>query len=217
MSAPRPPNDGVRNLLRRRVGQRFHADAYAHWAAGEVFVAIARRCGVSERQVRRWALAEGWKARLEATQHRAARLVVNKDAERLAKIALRHRKTARALQRYAQGLLSCGAVVLDPRTSRPYVLTKDDGTASGFVFRPLLPAELNQAAQAFVKAAELEYGRAGGKQAGQQDDRMPNLVARLERIEAERRMTIVDSGSTAAPLPDDDGPPADADPRLMDE
>jgi hypothetical protein len=46
---------------------------------------------------------------------------------------------------------------------------------------------LNQAAQAFTKAAELEYGRAGGKQAAQQDDWMPDLAMLLEKMEAERR------------------------------
>src|SRR5262249_45264248 len=53
LSASCPPNEGVRNGLRRRVGERFHADAYALWASGDVFKEVARKCGVSERQVSR--------------------------------------------------------------------------------------------------------------------------------------------------------------------
>jgi len=84
-SAARPPNNGLRGALRRHLGERFHADAYARWAAGEVFEEVARTCGVSGRQVHRRAVAERWKERLEATQRKAAMLAVDQDAERLAR------------------------------------------------------------------------------------------------------------------------------------
>ncbi len=48
-------------------------------------------------------------------------LAVNKDAERLARMTLRHRKGAQAIQRYVRGLLSGGTMMIDPRTNRPYV------------------------------------------------------------------------------------------------
>jgi len=208
VSASRPQNGGKK--LRRHLGERFHADAYGRWAAGETFVEAGRELGVSERQVRRWAVAERWKARLEATQRKAETLAVNKDAERLARMAIRHRRGARALQQYAEGLLSCGAVVLDPRTNRPYVVTRADGTAGGFVFRPLLPAELNQATQAFFKAAELEYGRAGGKAApAETEHRFPDLTKLLNEVWAERQAKKVGEGSTTPP------PWPKADPRLL--
>jgi hypothetical protein len=146
-------NNGLRGALRRHLGERFHADAYARWAAGEVFEEVARTCGVSARQVHRRAVAERWKERLEATQRKAAMLAVDQDAERLTRMALRHRKGARSIQRYAQGLLSGGTVVLDSQTNKPYILTAKDDTPVGFEFRPLLPAELAQAAQAFAKMA----------------------------------------------------------------
>lgn len=156
---------------------------------------------MSERQARRWAVAERWKERLEATQRKAARLAVDKDADRLARIALRHRKGARAIQQYALGFLSGGTMVIDPRTSRPYLNMKADGAAGGFECRPLLPAELNQATQAFVKAAELEYGRAGGKTGSNEvDRRFPDLVELLTKVNAERaaaaKLKSAGSGST---------------------
>src|SRR5262249_44083718 len=83
MSASCPANEGAGNSLRRRVGERFHGEAYALWASGDVFEEVARKCGKSERQVRRWALAERWKERLQATQRKALAKLEEKHADRL--------------------------------------------------------------------------------------------------------------------------------------
>jgi hypothetical protein len=53
---------------------------------------------------------------------------------------------------------------------------------AGLSYRPLLPSELNQAALAFTKAADLEWGRAGGKASGQEvKHHFPDLVALIAR------------------------------------
>lgn len=61
------------------------------------------------------------------------------------------------------------------------------------------------------KAAELEYGRAGGKLGGSEvDHRFPDLVALLGKVTEERnaRLKRVGSGSTERDVP------PDADPRM---
>ncbi len=138
---------------------------------------------MSERQVRRWALAERWKGRLEAAQRKATALIVDRTANRLARMALRHRKVARAVQRRAQALIEIGVEVIGRETGKP---RSGRGTNSTVVFttRPLLPGELNQAAQAFLKAADLEYGLAGGKigaAASETARPFPDLTSTMER------------------------------------
>jgi hypothetical protein len=147
---------------------------------------------VSERQVRRWAVAEGWKERLQTTQRKALAKLEEKHADRLARLALRHQRGARKLRRYALGLLKTGAVEVDPTSGQAHKLMKRDPAtgemkAAGLSYRPLLPHEVNQAALAYNKAAELEYGRAGGKTAGAKiDQRFPDLIALITKINAER-------------------------------
>src|SRR5262245_16691269 len=126
MSASCPPNEGMRNSLRRHAGERFHADAYAFWASGDVFEEVARKCGVSERQVRRWAVAEGWKERLRTTQGKALAKLEEKHADWLVRLALIHQRGARKLRCYSMGLLKTGAVVVDPTSGQTQKLMKRD-------------------------------------------------------------------------------------------
>jgi hypothetical protein len=128
MSTSCPPNEGdARKGLRRHVGERFHADAYGFWAAGDVFEEVARKWGgVSERQVRRWAEAERWKERLQATQRKALAKLEEKDANRLVRLAQIHQRGARKLRRYALGLLKTGALEVDPTSGQAQKLMKRD-------------------------------------------------------------------------------------------
>jgi len=100
------------------------------------------------------------------------------------------------------GLLKTGALAVDPTSGHAHKLMKPDPATgemkpAGLSYRPLLPSELNQATLAYNKAAELEYGRAGGKTAGAKiDERFPDLIALIAKVNAERAsMQKLKSGS----------------------
>ena len=163
----------------------------------------------SQQRWRRWAVAEGWTERLIAAQRKAAMLAVDKDAERLARMALRHRKGARAIQQVRPGPPDPRDGGDQPQTNRPYVITRADGTPGGFKFRPMLPSELNHAPLAFAKAADLEWGRAGGKATNSKtEEPSPDLVVLLNQVWTERERRRAEG----LPIPP---PPADGDPRLL--
>jgi len=66
---------------------------------------------------------------------------------------------------------------------------------------------VNQAAQAFAKSADPEYGRAGGKLAATETEhRFPDLVALLEKIAEERRLRAAEGGPAQREVPPDSDP-----------
>jgi len=190
----------------------FHATAYDLWVGGQTQREVSVKMGVKVRQVERWASKERWQERLDAAQRKAAALLVERSADHLVRLALRHRKGARAIQRYALGLIRGGTIIIDPETGAPSKHYDKDNNPVGLALRPIMPGELNQAAQAYLKAADLEYGRAGGKT--QEAERTsPDLVVLMERVWAESHPPrVVGAGSTNGTGPAVGIP--DADPRM---
>jgi hypothetical protein len=140
----------------RPGGRGFHADAFGLWLAGESFTKIAKECQVNPWTINEWAKREDWHGMLERIEARARTRVIEHEGNRLARIAERHIAQARAFQEVIEKLLTEGVPMINPETGKPYVEKGKEAK------RDLLPMELNQLVHALVRAAELEYVRAGG-------------------------------------------------------
>ncbi len=178
-----------------------HVEAYLLWSKGETFSALAKRFGKHIGTMTYWARQERWRETFAEAQAKAQQVVLETQVDDLTRIGLRHRRGARALQRFARKLLDEGTLIVNPETGA--VAFGKDGKP---LMRTIGPHELQATTGAFVKAADLEYGRAGGKTAAAgMEHTFPDLVDLLERVWKERQ------GPGAAPLAA--LPPPQADPR----
>jgi len=176
-----------KGLIQGPSARVFHKEAYSMWAEGKTFPEIAAKIGKSSRRIQSWAKEEGWRQLLEESHAKARTQLVDQQADELVRMALRHRKGARAFQKYARRMLKDGTIMIDPMSGQ-VVLHKNKETGTTTIpLRDLTAQELQQATQAFLKAADLEYGRAGGKaDKSEVDHRFPDLATFLERIWQER-------------------------------
>lgn len=192
------PRPGQNKELLPSLEGPVHIEAYLLWCQGATFKALAERFKKHMNTVTKWARDEKWRETYTAAQAKVQRALLDNQIDELTRIGLRHRRGARALQRYARQLLDEGTLVLNPETGMFVV-----GQTGKPLTRPIGPHELQAATGAFVKAADLEYGRAGGKvAAGGVEHTFPDLVDLLDRVWKERQGS--GENPLALPLPQAD-------------
>jgi len=163
-------------------GKQFHREAFQIWVTEKLsYAELAKRVGVHEDSIFKWVKKEGWEELLGKIDARNKAVAVRTISEQTQRIAARHQKVARLAIRRIFGELKRGTLMIDPMTGLFHAKDDSEGTAK---LRPLLPGEINQLLQGFQKAADLEYGRAGGNvvPVGAVDVRFPDLIKLLEAV-----------------------------------
>jgi hypothetical protein len=181
-SEPAQPLKVASTRKQSKAGRTFHQEAFQLWVTEKLsYPELGKRVGVSEDTIFDWAKKEGWAEMLEQIDARNKKAAVRSISDQVGRIAARHQKVARLAIRKIFSQLKNGTLMIDPMTGLFHAKQDADGNPK---LRPLLPGEINQLLQGFQKAADLEYGRAGGSVAPSAavDVRFPDLIKLLEAV-----------------------------------
>lgn len=189
---PQKPNQQqtpARSRKPHKAVGTFHEDAFRLWVKEKLsYKQLGERIGVVESTVFAWAKKEQWGSLLQAISERAKVQIVKTEAERIASASSRHQRIARLALKKVWRALKLGTIMIDPMSGQFYREKPPEGSPEGAAGpvsrRELLPGEINQAIQAFERAANLEFGRLGGNtsQPGDVNLRFPDLVVLLDKI-----------------------------------